>query len=97
MSIVFNPTIPAQFNIDRKKAKQFVEGVVVRRRSWTKKDIERLLYLRAMHVSWKECESLLGRTKGSCAVFLHTTGSLPEVNALRNELINNIMAAEPNE
>ena len=92
MSLAFKPTIPDKFALPTKRKKEANKRV-----EWSKADINRLIQLRAMHVSYRDCEVILNRTKSSCAVFLHTTGALVEVNQLRKQLIDNIMAVEPNE
>ena len=92
MSLSFKPKIPDKFNLPdkiKKKANKRVE--------WSKADIKRLIQLRAMHISYRDCEIMLNRTRGSCAMLIHTTGALVEVNQLRKQLIDNIMAVEPNE
>tara|TARA_R110002153_G_scaffold66399_2_gene177537 strand:- start:2508 stop:2786 length:279 start_codon:yes stop_codon:yes gene_type:complete len=92
MSIAFKPKIPDKFDLPdkiKKKANKRVE--------WSKADIKRLVHLRAMHIPYRDCEIMLNRTRGSCAMLIHTTGALVEVNQLRKQLIDNIMAVELNE
>ena len=92
MNLSFKPKIPDKFKLPekiKKKANKRLEG--------SKEDIKRLVQLRAMHISYIDCEVMLNRTKGSCAMVIHTTGALVEINQLRKQLIDNIMAVEPNE
>jgi hypothetical protein len=84
MSLAFKPKIPDKFNLPEKK--------VNKRAEWSKADIKRLVHLRAMHIPYRDCEIMLNRTRGSCAMLLHTTGALVEVNQLRKQLIDNIMS-----
>lgn len=91
MSLSFKPKIPDKFNLPdkiKKKANKRVE--------WSKADINRLVHLRAMHISYRDCEIMLNRTRGSCAMLIHTTGSLVEINQLRKQLIDNIMTVNTN-
>tara|TARA_R110002167_G_scaffold362871_1_gene582468 strand:- start:453 stop:731 length:279 start_codon:yes stop_codon:yes gene_type:complete len=91
MSLSFKPKIPDKFNLPekiKKKANKRVE--------WSKADIKRLVQLRAMHISYIDCEVMLNRTRGSCAMLIHTTGSLVEINQLRKQLIDNIMTVNTN-
>ena len=91
MSLSFKPKIPDKFNLPdkiKKKANKRVE--------WSKADIKRLVHLRAMHISYRDCEIMLNRTRGSCAMLIHTTGSLVEINQLRKQLIDNIMTVNTN-
>ena len=91
MSLSFKPKIPDKFNLPekiKKKANKRVE--------WSKADIKRLVQLRAMHISYMDCEVMLNRTRGSCAMLIHTTGALVEINQLRKQLIDNIMTVNTN-
>jgi len=91
MSLIFKPKISDKYKADP------LEKLTRSRKKripWNKADIEKLVALRAMHVPYKECEKLLNRTEGSCAVKLHFTGALAEIEAIRKKLINDIVGKD---
>lgn len=88
MSLIFKPKIADKY---KESSTGDIYRPIKKRVTWNKAEIDKLIALRAMHVSYTECEKLLNRTQGSCAVKLHFTGALAEVEALRNKLISDIM------
>lgn len=88
MSLIFTPKIDDKYRIDPAEK---LRRSTKKRVTWNKAEMDQLIALRAMHIPYTECEKLLNMTQGSCAVKLHFTGGLAEVEALRKKLISDIM------
>jgi len=88
MSIVFKPVIPKAFSTQVKikpKAKRPTPVI------WSDPDMVRLINLRAMGVSFKDCGPLLNRTMSACVAAVDSNNLYRAISTRRQVLIKDIL------
>ena len=92
MSLIFKSKIPKAWHFASGKylvpTKMPLRVVI----SWTNQEIEKLIALRALGISYKKCAQLLGRTQNSVTNVTHDRDLYIEVDARRKELIDEIIS-----
>jgi hypothetical protein len=88
IGIVFKPVIPKTFS------KQVKVQVKVKRpapKPWTNVDLMRLINLRAMGVSYKDCGPLLSRSMGACVAIIESNNLYGTISTRHHVLIKDIL------
>jgi len=88
MSLIFTPKIPKEFSNQVKvKPKVKRPPPIV----WSDSDLTRLINLRAMGVSFKECGPLTDRTMSACVAAVDSNNLYGSISARRHVLIKEIL------
>jgi len=100
MSLIFKPRIPESFSFGGGRMQESKPKVVPpeakpkvvppKAKVWTNKEIQKLVDLRAMGCSYKDCGPLMGRSATGVATFVVHRDLYGVIAKKRKELIANI-------
>ena len=92
MSLVFKPKIPDYF-----KGPVGVEKIKHRAiNPFSKGEVELLVKLRALNMSYKECGAILKRCEGNCSHTVFRLKLYSEIDRKRQILIDEVLNESPN-
>ncbi len=92
MSLVFKPKIPAYF-----KGPVGVEKIKHRAvNPFSQDEVNLLVELRALNMSYKDCAGILKRCEGNCSHTVFRLKLYSEIDRKRQILINEVLNESPN-
>jgi len=96
MSLIFNPKIAESykkvFSFGSGKKDPKLKTLPIKPILWPEEDIDKLVKLRAIGVTYKACAKTLGRTANSCGSAVQTHDLYGAVLARRKQLIKEALA-----
>jgi hypothetical protein len=93
MSLVFKPKLPAGYVRGTPTKSTRLKRPKTNGSPWTPQDVERLLELRVIGVSYNDIGKLLKRSPATCTWIVHDRDLGLTINNLRNTTIADIMLA----
>ena len=91
MSLVFTPKIPKTLRqvapLDKSKRENIIE-----RNPWSEKEIDLLINLRAIGVSYRDCGRILHRSQSTCSSMVANSNLYWRINEKRKANINEVKA-----
>jgi hypothetical protein len=88
MSLIFKPRI-AKFLAAKAKAK--ARNPHQEQYTWEEREIEFLIELRALKVSFLQCDKMLKRKQGSCSNCIQYRNLYEKINSKRQALIQGVL------
>ena len=92
MSLIFKPRI-AKFLAAKAKAKAKAKASNPHQEqyTWEEREIEFLIELRALKVSFLQCDKMLKRKQGSCSNCIQSRNLYEKINSKRQALIQGVL------
>ena len=90
MSLIFKPRI-AKFLAAKAKAKAKARNPHQEQYTWEEREIEFLIELRALKVSFLQCDKMLKRKQGSCSNCIQYRNLYEKINSKRQALIQGVL------
>ena len=92
MSLIFKPRIAYHFGSAKfLAAKARAKNSHQEQYTWEKREIEFLIELRALRVSFLECDKMLKRKQGSCSNCIQSRKLYEKINKKRQALIQGVL------
>lgn len=92
MSLMFKPQIPKSFSFGSGRMQESKsKAVPVQTKSWTNKDLQKLVDLRALGCSFKDCGPLMDRSAAGVAACVNQNDLYSAISKKRKELIAQVI------
>tara|TARA_B110000908_G_C10019446_1_gene342256 strand:+ start:416 stop:712 length:297 start_codon:yes stop_codon:yes gene_type:complete len=96
MNLGSKPKVPATFDhltpVEKASSKvEIVASVKTANKPWNTVELAKLINLRALKMTYKECGERIGRPANSCVSVIHTNDLYADIRKKRDELINGFL------